>query len=67
MFIINKIFPLLTIADKLLNYERKIRSLLLITINAMPIADTTTPPAIKLDMKFANEVVIYNSVFINKN
>jgi len=45
------------------NYERTIRSLLLIITKAIPIADTTTPPATKLDIKFDNEAVISNSVF----
>jgi hypothetical protein len=48
----------------LLNYERVIRSLLLIIINATAIAATTKAPATKLEIKFANEGVIFNSVFI---
>ena len=33
---------------------------MLITIKAMLIPRTTMPPATKLEIKFANEVVIYN-------
>ena len=53
--------------EKLINYERVTRSLLLIMIKAAAMTATTNPPATKLDRKFANEVVISNSVFLNKN
>lgn len=48
-------------------YERVTRSLLLIIINAIAIPATTKPPATKLETKFANEGVIFNSVFLNKS
>lgn len=55
-------FFTLTIVGKLKNYERVTRSLLLIIIKATAISITTRPPATKLDIKFANEAVISNSV-----
>ena len=56
-------FPLLSLSQiiRLLNYERIIRSLLLIIINATAITPKTKVPATKLDKKFANEGVILNS------
>ena len=48
----------LTLVDSLKIYERVILSLLLIIINAIVIRETTRPPATKLEIKFANEVVI---------
>lgn len=39
-------------------YARVTRSLLLIIINAIPMASTTMPPATKLEIKLANEGVI---------
>ena len=42
-----------------LSYERVTRSLLLIIIKATPITRTTKLPATKLEIKFANEVVIF--------
>ena len=33
--------------------------------NAIPIPSTTIPPATKLEIKFANEGVIYKSPFLN--
>ena len=49
-------------------YARVTLSLLLIIANATPITITTTPPATKLDTKFANEGVIYKiSFFFNSN
>ena len=48
-------------------YARVTLSLLLIIANATPITITTAPPATKLDTKFANEGVIFNSVFLNKS
>ena len=49
---------------KLSCYVRDTRSVLLIIIKAMPIADKTKAPAVKLAIKFANEVVISNSVLV---
>lgn len=40
------------------------RSLLLMIINATLIPTTTKPPATKLEIKFANELVIFDSVII---
>ena len=44
-------------------YARVTLSLLLIIANAIPIAITTNAPATKLDIKFANEGVIYKISF----
>ena len=44
-------------------YARVTLSLLLIIANAIPIADTTNAPATKLEIKFANEGVIYKISF----
>jgi len=52
----------LTLVDKLKIYECVIRSLLLIIIKAIAINETTRPPATKLEIKFANEVVISDYV-----
>ena len=49
-------------------YARVTRSLLLITTKAIPITSTTIPPETKLDIKFANEGVIYKIPFyLNTN
>lgn len=40
-------------------YTRVTLSLLLIITKAIPIASTTIPPATKLEIKFANEDVIF--------
>ena len=44
-------------------YARVTLSLLLIIANAIPIRLTTNAPATKLDIKFANEGVIYKVSF----
>jgi hypothetical protein len=46
----------------MISYLRVTRSLVLIIINAVPIAATTKPPANKLDIKFPNDAVIFNSL-----
>ena len=55
---------MLTINNKLKTYDRVIRSLLLIITSATPIPNTTILPATKLDIKFANELVICTSVLL---